>query len=74
MAAQPTLVRMLGAENAAAYINVARGTFLKMVEEKTMPPPKVLLGRRKAWDIRELDAAIDALPTDGAALDDTTWD
>lgn len=74
MAAQPAPVRMLCADSAAAYLNVAKNTFLKMVDEKAMPPAKVLWGRRKAWDIRELDAAIDALPVDGAALDDTTWD
>jgi hypothetical protein len=29
-----------------------------------MPKPRVLGNKRRAWDVRELDAAIDALPHD----------
>ena len=36
-----------------------------MVARKQMPKAKVLSGRRVAWDIRELDAAVDALPHNG---------
>lgn len=50
------------------------GTFDKMVENGQMPQPKCLGERRKAWDVRELDAAIDRLPTDGAnSDDDDSW-
>jgi len=41
-----------------------------------MPLPKRLGERRKAWDVRALDAAIDQLPDEGEqpSPDDHTWD
>lgn len=49
-------------------------TFDEMVESGRMPRPKVLGGRRRAWDVRGLDAAIDRLPIDGNdAQIDETW-
>jgi hypothetical protein len=30
-----------------------------------MPKPRLLGAKRRAWDVRELDAAIRALPHDG---------
>lgn len=40
-----------------------------------MPKPKRLIGRRKAWDVRALDAAIDSLPNaDNDNNDNDTWD
>ena len=39
-----------------------------------MPQPKCLSDRRKAWDVRELDVAVDQLPTQGnSPSDDDTW-
>lgn len=39
-----------------------------------MPRPKILGERRKAWDVRELDTAIDLLPSDGNDPGvDETW-
>jgi predicted DNA-binding transcriptional regulator AlpA len=40
-----------------------------------MPRPKRLGGRRRAYDVHELDAAIDQLPTDEdlVATKDETW-
>ncbi|WP_244600105.1 helix-turn-helix transcriptional regulator [Blastochloris tepida] len=48
-------------------------TFDEMVQDGRMPRPRRLSDRRKAWDVRSLDAAIDALPVDGEAptIDDT---
>ncbi|TVR11947.1 MAG: hypothetical protein EA385_00550 [Salinarimonadaceae bacterium] len=57
--------RLLGMEAAAAYCDVSAGTFLKMVDAGTMPPPKRIHGSRKGWCVRALDLAIDALPDDG---------
>jgi hypothetical protein len=37
-----------------------------------MPRPKRLSGRRKAWDVRALDAAVDDL--DDCNNDNDTWD
>jgi hypothetical protein len=42
-----------------------------------MPAPRLIVGTtRKAWDIRDLDAAVDALPHDGEELAaaDEGWD
>jgi outer membrane murein-binding lipoprotein Lpp len=48
--------------------------FDEMVQDGRMPRPKRLCVRRIAWDVRALDAAIDALPIDGEApVADDTW-
>jgi predicted DNA-binding transcriptional regulator AlpA len=57
--------RLISREASAAYVCVSPNTFDEMVVCKQMPKAKVLSGRRVAWDIRELDAAIDALPHNG---------
>ena len=59
---------------AAAYASVSVGLFKQMVEEGRMPKPRVLSANRKAYDIRDLDVAIDALPVDGGDEADKTWD
>jgi hypothetical protein len=71
----PTLPpRLITREAAAAYISVAPGTFDWMVKAGRMPPAKRLSDGRHAWDVRALDSAIDALPSDGAAEQcDDTW-
>ena len=75
VALPPTLApRLINREAAAAYVNVSPTTFDEMVIARTMPPPKLLTGRRKAWDVRALDRAIDNLPTAGIVLADDTWD
>lgn len=62
----PTLPpRLIGRDAAAAYISVSPNTFDKMIEDKRMPRPRVLVDRRLAWDVRELDAAVDLLPHRG---------
>ena len=50
--------------------------FDELVKSGKMPQPKVLTKRRKAWDVRALDIAIDDLPTVGVdnATDDTWSD
>lgn len=67
--------RLIGREAAAAYVCVSPNTFDAMVKQGTMPRPKRLSGRRIAWDVRALDAAVDRLPIDGGGpSSDTTWD
>jgi predicted DNA-binding transcriptional regulator AlpA len=67
--------RLLSREAAAAYVSVSPNTFDKMVEDGIMPNPRKLVGKRKAWDVRELDQAIDALPHDGLeTYVDTGWE
>jgi len=72
----PTLApRLINREAAAAYVNVSPTTFDEMVKDGTMPKPKRLSRRRKAWDVRALDAAIDDLPkADNDNDDNDTWD
>ena len=75
VALPPTLPpRLIGREAAAAYVCVSPNTFDRMVDDDLMPRPKRLSDRRIAWDVRELDAAVDRLPTDTAkSSDDDTW-
>jgi hypothetical protein len=47
-----------------------------MVSDGRMPRPKVINSRR-AWDVRQLDQAVDDLPIDGEQTnkqgDDSSW-
>lgn len=66
--------RLLSREEAAAYAGISVGFFNVLVEDGRMPRPRVANFRR-LWDVRHLDAAIDALPVDGEdATPSTTWD
>lgn len=66
LALPPNLApRLISREAAAAYISLSPNSFDAMVEEGRMPRPKRLGDRRKAWDVRELDRAIDLLPHSG---------
>ncbi len=70
----PTLApRLIGREAAAAYVSVSPTKFDEMVDAAVMPQPKLLGGRRRAWDVRSLDAAIDQLPLAGEDSD-ATWE
>src|SRR6516225_6579917 len=71
----PTLApRLVSRQAAAAYVCVSPNTFDEMIEDGRMPRPKMLGGKRRAWDIRELDAAIDRLPVQGDDAEaDDTW-
>lgn len=66
--------RLLPLEAAAAYVSVAPGTFMKMVDAGVMPPARTIWGARKGWDRIMLDQSIDALPLEGASAVDTSWD
>jgi len=71
---------LIGRDDAAAYVGVSPNTFDKMIAEGLMPSPRRLTERRLAWDMRQLDTAIDRLPIDGEAeadtdaTDDHSWD
>jgi predicted DNA-binding transcriptional regulator AlpA len=68
--------RLVSREAAAAYVCVSPNTFDKMVDDGRMPRPRLLGGKRRAWDVRALDLAIDRLPIDGddAGIDETWGD
>ncbi len=66
--------RLIGREAAAAYASVSASFFDVLVERGVMPAPKLIGDKRRAWDVRALDLAIDRLPVDGdAAQADDTW-
>jgi hypothetical protein len=66
--------RFISREAAAAYFTLAPGTFDAEVKAGRLPPAKRVSPGRKAWDVRELERAGDALPTEGASPDqDETW-
>ena len=70
----PTLApRLINRSAAAAYVDVSPTLFDEMVKDRRMPRPKLLGGRRKAWDVRALDAAIDALPVEANDNNDLSW-
>jgi predicted DNA-binding transcriptional regulator AlpA len=76
LALPPTLrPRLIGREASAAYVDVSPTTFDEMVLDGRMPRPKLLGGRRRAWDVRALDAAVDQLPNDEnhTPTPDETW-
>lgn len=80
VALPPTLApRLIDRAAAAAYACMSPNTFDQMVLDRLMPQPRVFPGtKRKAWDVRELDTAIDALPHHGEDADlvgsDVGWD
>jgi predicted DNA-binding transcriptional regulator AlpA len=57
------LPRGLSRKQAADYIGVSPSLFDEMVKDCRMPPPK-RINARTVWDVRQLDAAFDALPSD----------
>src|SRR5258707_14979435 len=71
----PTLApRLVSREAAAAYVCVSPNTFDEMVKNGQMPRARLLGERRRAWDARQLDIAIDELPSDGDNTRvDETW-
>jgi len=50
--------RLLPMELAASYVGLSAATFLKAVRDGHYPPA-IVDGKRKRWDIRALDAAVD---------------
>ena len=67
----PTLPpRLIQREAAAAYLSISPTTLDVLVKEGTMPRPKQLGRRRKAWDVRELDFAVDNLPNESGTDND----
>ena len=67
--------RLIHRDAAAAYVGISPNHLDKLIVEGLMPAPRRLSERRLAWDVRQLDAAIDLLPVDGeAAANDATDD
>ena len=67
------LRRGLSEPEAALYIGLSSSKFRELVGAGVMPRPH-LIGRRRIWDIDDLDAAFKALPVEGEAGTDTWAD
>jgi len=65
--------RLIDRAASAEYISVCPNTFDQMVKDGRMPKPKILGGRRIAWDVRDLDRAVSSLPVAGDNAADDTW-
>lgn len=56
----PVQPRGLKRPEAARYIGIGVTKFDELVTDGSMPQPRII-GARKVWDVRELDAAFDDL-------------
>jgi excisionase family DNA binding protein len=72
-AVRPIPRRGLSREEAAMYIGVSAGKFDELVADGRMPAPR-RIDRRKIWDVRDLDVAFDALPSENPQLQGSSWD
>ena len=64
--------RLLSRSDAARYLGVGTTLFSGLVYSGIMPPGKALGAKRVAWDILELDRAIDELPEAATGLSRST--
>jgi hypothetical protein len=58
---------------AALLAGVSPGTWDKMVQDGSMPPPRVW-GRRKLWLAPEVEQALMELPISSGVTDDNPWE
>ena len=68
---RPVPRRGLSRDEAAMYIGISPSKFDQLVEDRRMPAP-VKIDGRKIWDIRHLDLAFDALSREDSASN--SWD
>lgn len=69
VAARLPIRRGLGEAEAALYIGLGASKFRELVQDGTMPRPR-LIGNRRVWDIDDIDAAFRALPVEGETQQD----
>ena len=60
--------RLMGAKDAARYLGISEGTL------RQLGLPRRLLGARRLYDIADLDAFADSLPTEGASREEDECD
>ncbi len=64
----------LAEAEAAVYLSLSPSFFRKLVEDGRMPRPRIV-GRRRIWDIGELEIAFRSLPREGGDVDESNpWD
>jgi predicted DNA-binding transcriptional regulator AlpA len=66
--------RLLRRADAAYYVGVGVTLFDTLVTSGLLPSPKAIGKKRVAWDMRELDRAIDELPEAPSQADTQTTD
>ncbi len=54
--------RLVGVDEAAAYVGMNPGTVRNEISQGTLPFPYIKNGRRVLFDLRDLDKWIDRLP------------
>lgn len=62
--------RAMRAEQAAAYLSMSKSMFLRLVDEKLMPP-SVKIKSMATWDRLDLDAAYEDLKTSSEPSENT---
>jgi hypothetical protein len=72
-AVRPIPRRGLSRVEAAIYVGVSPGKFDELVADGRMPAPR-RIDRRKVWDVRDLDVAFDALPSENPQSQGSSWD
>jgi excisionase family DNA binding protein len=72
-AVRPIPRRGLSRFEAAMYIGISASKFDELVRDGRMPAPKRIDGR-KVWDVRDLDVAFDALPSENLQSQESSWD
>lgn len=60
--------RGLDENEAAVYLSLSPSFFRKLVEQRLMPRPRVIGGRR-IWDVEELDLAFKSMPREGGEVE-----
>jgi excisionase family DNA binding protein len=70
---RPIPRRGLSRDEAAMYIGISATKFDELVRDGRMPGPKRIDGR-KVWDVRDLDVAFDALPSENPHSQGSSWD
>jgi excisionase family DNA binding protein len=69
---RPILRRGLARTEAAVYLGISPSKFDELVDDKRMPQPRLIDGR-KVWDLHELDASFDELPHAGSLPIVNSW-
>lgn len=72
IAGKLTLRRGLDEGEAAVYLSLSPSKFRQMVVNGLMPRPR-LAGRRRIWDVDELDQAFRDLPREGGDEARSSW-
>jgi len=70
--------RLLRRVPSAEYLGVSPNFFDQLVKAGKIPPARVIFGKVRAWDRKDLDGVADELPYDGAPAPDapapSDWD